>query len=71
MIEKTYIIAGNYQQFILYLKDKCNQVCVQDTYRLYGLRKPKVVLIGTYYERGDWLELKKLLMAIEANIIYQ
>ena len=70
MNKKTYVIAGNYHQFISYLKDKSNQIYVQDKIQLFGIHKPDVILIGTYCLRQDWIELKELLQIIEANIIY-
>jgi len=70
MNNRIYVVAGNYQQFILYLKNKENQVYIGDKYLLYGLHKPKVQLVGTYYKRDDWYDIKILLQTIQAEIIY-
>jgi hypothetical protein len=71
MTNMTYVIAGNYKEFINYLKDKQNQVYVADIIRLYGLREFNVVLIGTYYKREDWGKIKFILELSDAKIKYE
>lgn len=69
MFDKTYVIAGNYREFRYYSKMK-NEIYVGDKMGLFGLHGPNVKLVGTFYRRKDWLELKEQLQLIEANIIY-
>jgi predicted nucleotide-binding protein (sugar kinase/HSP70/actin superfamily) len=69
MDNKTYIVAGNYQEFFSYNKDKKNQLYVDDINKLYGQYKIDVKLIGTYYRRKDWNDINIFLKLIEANII--
>ena len=71
MINKTYVIAGNYHEFIYYSKGKSNQVYIGEVNRLYGLQKPTVICVGTYYKRNDWLEILTELQIRDANTIYE
>lgn len=68
-MERQYIVAGDYNEFIGYLKDKKNQVYVSECWRLRGLRNPQVILVGTYYKRKDWREIEAELNIINAQII--
>jgi len=69
MLNKVYVIAGNYREFHNYSKSK-NDIYVGEKMGLFGLHGPSVKLVGTFFRRKDWLELKEQLQSIEAKIVY-
>jgi hypothetical protein len=67
---KTFIIAGNYNQFLNYTRDKNRNdyVYVSSTDRLKGYSKPTGRFIGTWYQRkdlGDILDQLKVAGSID------
>jgi len=79
-MNKIFIIAGNHQQFLNYVRDKGNRssfIYVSDATMLIGYHQPHGVFIGTWYEREDIeylmgrlqivgsLSLKKVLKMID------
>lgn len=69
MLNKIYVIAGNYREFHSYSRAK-NEIYIGDTNGLFGLHRPTVRLVGTFFRRPDWAKLNEQLRLIEAKIIY-
>lgn len=72
-MNKLYIIAGNGSQAHNYAKrlGLINWAYVPAIFRLYGLRKPKVTLVGSYQERNDYEAIRHHLQLIEADILVE
>jgi hypothetical protein len=71
MMNKLYIVAGSASQAhlyasILHLKD---WAYVSEVFKLYGLRRPKVVFVGSYHERNDFEIITTHLRMIEADVL--
>jgi hypothetical protein len=57
---KIFIIAGNHQQFLNYVRDKGNRpsfIYVSDVSMLKGYHQPHGMFIGTWYQREDLGEI--------------
>ena len=74
-MNKKYIIAGNYRQYIDYINshklNKYEHIYVYDKIILFATHFSIVYLIGTYQLRNDWYKLKEILEINEAKIIYE
>ena len=68
---RTWIIAENYQQFRRYVRMQnmpvkhTKYICGPD---LRGLDRPRVLLIGTFPFRPDWLEMTEGLSLCRAQV---
>ena len=69
MNNKIYIIAGNFKEYLDYIKgSRIEYKYVDSELALRGVREPIVRLIGTYYNRKDFTLLKERLLLINAEI---
>jgi hypothetical protein len=75
----TYIIAGNYQQFVRWCSENVlnpkdrSLFYIMDAYKLRGRRwreDDAVVYIGTYYERSDIFEIEEEIKVLQARNIH-
>jgi len=77
----TYVIAGNYNQFAEWCREKrvstssplVVYVGENDGRKLHGLRYPEIVCIGTFRDRRDIEEMEMLVQRAtrpEPEIIY-
>ena len=71
---RIYVVSGTISEFHRMYDQKNRQqkgpeyIFVTGRETFMGLRKPKVIVMGTYYLRRDWLKLKKEFLHIEANV---
>ena len=63
MIKPIYVVAGNYKQFATNpdLFGNPKYIYINSVRDLMGLHGIKVLRIGTYVERGDFVEMEDAL----------
>jgi hypothetical protein len=60
-MEKQYVIAGNYRQFEFHARGRKDWFYISSPEHLHGLRDKTILLIGTYFLRDDWHDLKECM----------
>jgi hypothetical protein len=72
-----YVIAGNHQQYLGYLRARNRSPQDRDVQyvsspeRLMGIQLGShAVTTGTYNERSDWSDIKERLMICQADVRY-
>ena len=65
-MKRQYIVAGNYEQFLLWIRerglDSSEWVYVTNRDTIRGVRNPGGRLVGTWYEREDAMDILAALV---------
>lgn len=71
MSEKTFVMAGTHAQFLNWRKqtqtDPTSVSYLSDARQLMGIQQCRVTLVGTYYDRKDWIYISQALAIIAAT----